>query len=57
MLETRDLLDDGQPGLALTYVAATLVAGLAATWAGVATGRAGIGAGRRRGGRTTRRSA
>ncbi len=57
MLETRDLLDDGQAGLALTYVAATLVAGLAATWAGVATGRAGIDAGRRRGGRTTRRSA
>lgn len=57
MLETRNLLDDGRAGLAVAYVVATLVVGLAATWAGVVAGRVVVAGGRRRARRTTGRSA
>lgn len=40
MLETRALLEAGQPGRAGLYLFGTLVTGLAATWLGLGLGRA-----------------
>jgi CrcB protein len=43
MLESRDLLAGGETATAFAYLAATLVAGLAAVWLGIASARAGAG--------------
>jgi CrcB protein len=39
MLDTRDLVAEGRPLTATTYLFGTLVAGLAAVWCGAATSR------------------
>jgi fluoride exporter len=39
MLETRELLDRGQPATAVGYLVGSLVAGLAAVWLGIAATR------------------
>jgi CrcB protein len=46
--ETRDLLLDGEVLVALSYVAATLVVGLLATWFGLRAARQMAGVGRAR---------
>ena len=54
LLDTRTLLEAGQPGRAGLYLVGTLVTGLAATWLGIALGRALVqGATARAGGRHT----
>ncbi|MDQ4051991.1 MAG: CrcB family protein [Actinomycetota bacterium] len=42
VLETRDLFAGGQPGIALAYMAGSLVVGVAAVWLGIATGRRAV---------------
>jgi len=42
MLDARTLLAEGRAGVALAYVAATLVTGLLAVWVGVVVGRTAI---------------
>jgi CrcB protein len=39
MLETRELLAGGQPAVAMTYLAGSLIAGLAAVWLGILAAR------------------
>lgn len=51
MLDTRALLVAGEPYLALTYVAGTLIIGLVAVWLGLVCGRALIALATRRAGR------
>ena len=54
LLDTRTLLEAGQPVRAGLYLVGTLVTGLAATWLGIALGRALVqGATARAGGRHT----
>jgi CrcB protein len=43
MLEARDLLVGGEPAVAFTYLAGSLVAGLTAVWLGIALARAAAG--------------
>lgn len=49
MLESRDLLADGQLVTAFNYLGGSLLAGLIAVWLGIASARAAtLGSGRRR---------
>ncbi|GIM62689.1 hypothetical protein Pve01_78100 [Planomonospora venezuelensis] len=48
MLDARDLLAAGHEGTAFTYLAATLLVGLAAVWIGIVSARATVAGVRRR---------